>query len=271
MDALYEDYKKFENIIKMLNDNSNFIDASEEIELNPTTLIPLLCESKKRKLPVILNENVDDEVKDIFQGNILSGNVPFQILPYSAKESQKNQLSDKLSEKINSLYGGGYTLRYIFSELIYNIYSHTSFEEKLATQGYVYAKEYSDNVLDICIMDDGLSIPGRFSKSGKSFRNECHAIEIAISNNSTISDDGYERGNGLWSTLKLVVEENNGQALIISNKGCLNILNKKKYKYSISDNNGIFKGTLISLRLNKFEIQNFHDCIFQFGTNPYKL
>ena len=102
-------------------------------------------------------------------------------------------------------------------------------------------------------MDDGLSIPGRFRMS-----------------NSTISDDGYERGNGLWSTLKLVVEKNGGKALIISNNGCLDIINKEKYKYSILDNSNKFNGTLISLRLNKREIQNFHDSIFQFGKNPYK-
>ncbi|WP_407416509.1 hypothetical protein [Methanobrevibacter sp.] len=119
-------------------------------------------------------------------------------------------------------------------------------------------------------MDDGLSIPGRFRMSGKFFEDDCHAIEMAISNNSTISDDGYERGNGLWSTLKLVVERNGGQILIISNNGCLDIINKEKYKYSILDNSNKFNGTLISLRLNKREIQNFHDSIFQFGKNPYK-
>ncbi|WP_303737435.1 hypothetical protein [Methanobrevibacter millerae] len=154
--------------------------------------------------------------------------------------------------------------------IFYNIYSHTPFDKKFATQGYAYAKEYPNNVLDICIMDDGLSIPGRFRRSGKFFEDDCHAIEMAISNNSTISDDGYERGNGLWSTLKLVVEKNGGKALIISNNGCLDIINKEKYKYSILDNSNIFNGTLISLRLNKCEIQNFHDSIFQFGKNPYK-
>ena len=57
-----------------------------------------------------------------------------------------------------------------------------------------------------------------------------------------IMDDGYERGNGLWSTLKLVVEKNGGKALIISNNGCLDIINKEKYKYSILN-----KGTTLGL------------------------
>ena len=94
-------------------------------------------------------------------------------------------------------------------------------------------------------MDDGLSIPGRFRMSGKFFEDDCHAIEMAISNNSTISDDGYERGNGLWSTLKLVVERNGGQILIISNNGCLDIINKEKYKYSILERNNYMHHSLL--------------------------
>ena len=102
-----------------------YIDVSGESELNPTTVLPLLCESNKRDLPILLNKNINATVRNILQDGVISKNVPFLKLPFSSKESQKRQLSDKISQKINPLYGGGYTLRYIFSELIYNIYSHT--------------------------------------------------------------------------------------------------------------------------------------------------
>jgi len=176
-----------------------------------------------------------------------------------------------MAEMIDKEYGGFFVLRHVLSELTNNIYNHTPFEEELANQGYTYAQEYpNENKLDICVMDDGLSIPGRFKKSGISFRNECHAIEKAISNVSTKSSDGIKRGNGLWTTLKLVVEGNGGSALIVSGRGCLYIKNLKNYKYERLDNQEMFRGTLISLRLNKKEVQNIHDLIEVFEHNPYQ-
>ena len=68
----------------------------------------------------------------------------------------------------------------------------------LASQGYTYAQEYPrEKKLDLCVMDDGLGIPGRFEKSGIPFEDDCHAIEIAITDKSTVSDDPDERGNDM--------------------------------------------------------------------------
>lgn len=133
--------------------------------------------------------------------------VPYQILPFSEKERQDKELSLNITQKINPSYGGFYTLLHLFTELTNNIYNHAPFEEELASHGYTYAQEYPfKKILDLCVMDDGLGIPGRFQKSGIEFEDDCHAIELAISNHSTASEDRVERGNGLWSTLRLVVE-----------------------------------------------------------------
>ena len=77
------------------------------------------------------------------------------------------------------------------------------------------------------------------------------------------------KGEMVWSTLKLVVEANGGQALFVSGQGCLHITGKNRYKYYSLDNKNIFKGTLISLRLKNNEIQNFHDWIEFYKGNPY--
>ena len=111
---------------------------------------------------------------------------------------------------------------------------------------------------------------GDLKNQGFHIKNECHAIEKAISNVSTKSSDGIKRGNGLWTTLKLVVEGNGGSALIVSGRGCLYIKNLKNYKYERLDNQEMFRGTLISLRLNKKEVQNIHDLIEVFEHNPYQ-
>lgn len=95
-------------------------------------------------------------------------------------------------------------------------------------------------------------------------------VELAISNNSTLSKNPLERGNGLWSTIKLAVEGNGAEVLIVSGKGCLHIKKKDKYKYFLLDNENIFKGTLISFKLNNREVQNCYGLIEMFTGNPYK-
>lgn len=275
MSTLFQDYKKYEKIMKNVNMNSKYIDTSMYSFLPPTTLIPLLCMQNKLKIPILVNNSIEDYVKTIMNGKSTNMNIPYQTLPKSAKERQDEDLTEKMvnciKEKWGTQFGGHFSLQYIISELTSNIYDHTSLEEELASQGHAYAQHNSNlNKLDICIMDDGLSIPGGFKKSGISFDDECHAIELAISNNSTLSKNPLERGNGLWSTIKLAIEGNGGEVLIVSNKGCLHIQKKDKYKYILLDNENIFKGTLISFRLNKCEVQNCYNLIEIFTGNPYK-
>lgn len=275
MITLLQDYKKYEKIMGNVNENSEYINTTKYDFLAPTTLIPLLCMQNKLNIPILVNDSTEDYVKRIINGDSTNNNTPYQVLPKSAKERQDNELTEKMvnniKEKWGDQFGGYFTLRYIISELTSNIYDHTSFEEELASQGYTYAQQYPNlNKLDICIMDDGLSIPGRFKKSGIPFEDECHAIELAISNNSTLSKNPLERGNGLWSTIKLAVEGNGAEVLIVSGKGCLHIKKKDKYKYFLLDNENIFKGTLISFKLNNREVQNCYGLIEMFTGNPYK-
>ncbi|RBQ22293.1 hypothetical protein ALNOE001_20230 [Candidatus Methanobinarius endosymbioticus] len=123
-------------------------------------------------------------------------------------------------------------LYYILDELIDNIYNHTSFEKGHATQGHVYSQEHPDKeYLDVCIMADGLSIHGKFKKEDIIFKNDYHAIEKAIDKTTTEKNDEYDRSNGLWTTLKLVVEANRGNVLIVSGNGCPYVKNKNSYKY----------------------------------------
>lgn len=93
---------------------------------------------------------------------------------------------------------------------------------------------------------------------------DCDAISKAISGVTTAKDEEtdprYSRGAGLLTTLKLVIDGNNGEALIVSRQGCLHIINDD-YNYILLDNKDIFKGTLITVRLNKNPIEHFHDIL----------
>ena len=118
-------------------------------------------------------------------------------------------------------YAGHKTIYHICNELINNIYNHTPIEMGYADYAYAYSQEYpSLKKLDISIMNDGVSIPGKFEEKGFDFKDDCYAIYQAISSTSTskqIKDDPNEsRRHGLWTTLRLVVECNGGSALIVS-------------------------------------------------------
>ena len=123
--------------------------------------------------------------------------------------------------------------------------------------------------MGIALMDNGLSIPGRFDKSEVFYDDDCNAIEKEINNFSTASDNPYERGNGLWTTIRLVVEGKGGEILIVSRNALLHI-NDKSYKYRLLNNEKLFKGTLISIRLNRFEVQNIYDLIELHKNNFYE-
>lgn len=247
--TLFGNYKEFEEIIKHKNDET--IDL-EDVELNPTLflLLKFYCRNNNK---ILLNDE---------------RNLKFFNLPSSKFEQQNINFIDKVMDNLNTEYGGNFVLRHILSELTYNIHEH-AFENNQKTDAAIAIQFQSENKLEISIMDNGLSIPGRFDKSNVSFTDDCNAIEKAINNFSTASENPYERGNGLWTTIRLVIEGNGGEILIISRNALLHITNED-YKYDLLDNGKFFNGTLISIRLNKFEVQNIYDLIELHKNNFYK-
>ena len=266
--SLLSDYKKFERIMKRVNPSSNYIDTSNERFLAPTTLIPLLCYAENKDIhKIYVNNNTEDYVVRILNREETSTTIPFINLPKSTNQREQESPVENIVEKMKyNIYGGYGTIYHICNELVNNIYEHTPINEGYANQGYSYAQEYyNEKVLDICVMDDGISIPGKFEKHGIDFIDDCDAISKATHNVSTVkveSDDpNYSRGHGLWTTLKLVVEKNGGSALIVSRNGCLHIQNSKRYKYRLLDNQHIFKGTLIAVRLKNKLVEDYYGTI----------
>lgn len=194
----------------------------------------------------------------------------FSELPKSRIESDESDFLTKYIENIDSEYGGYFALRIIISEIVNNIYDHSS-DGNEEVQSYIFSKLYENyNKLDIGLIDDGISIPGLFEKSHIDFDNDAQAIEKAIGVFSTVFNSPFERGNGLWTIIRLVAEGNGGELLIVSRLGCLHICGDN-YKYYILDDEHIFNGTLIGVRLNKYQIQNIYELIDFNKTNSYKL
>lgn len=264
--SLLSDYKKFEKLAKKYNGTSKSLNTSSEPFLGPATIVPLLCFAENNNIQqIITHQNTFGFVNRVLKHQETSTTKPFVNLPITKKEFIKNRSATEIAEKINDEYGGYYAIHHICTELIGNIYNHTPMEKGYAHQGYSFAQEYYNaEKLDICVMDDGLSIPGKFEENNISFIDDCDAISKAISGVTTAKDEEtdprYSRGAGLLTTLKLVIDGNNGEALIVSRQGCLHIINDD-YNYILLDNKDIFKGTLITVRLNKNPIERFHDIL----------
>jgi len=267
--SLFDDYLKYERIIKQY-DNSKQMDITNEEFIAPTTLIPLIRYLWKNNIDDIkLNEKTFPYVSKIIHRKPTPTNTPFRVLPKTRKLINGESLSAEISMKINEEYAGHQTINHIVNELTNNIYDHTPLKENLASYGYCYAQEYPKwKKVDICVYDDGLSIPGKLQKSNVPFKDDCQAIEKVISGFTTVAD--RDRGNGLGTCLKMM-NDNNGSALIVSRNGALEIDTKRnKYKYHHLNNTNIFKGTLITIKLRNKPV-NFYEtlgtgCI---ETTPY--
>lgn len=229
--------------------------------LTPTIALLLLCVSK----------NQDSKIEETNMRQFLNDKFGDELsrLPKSRIESDELDFITGYMQKLNSEYGGYFVLRTIISELANNVYDHSG--DKNNVHSYICSKLHqNENKLDISIIDDGLSISGRFEISNVDFTHDCSALEMAIGTFSTVSDADFERGNGLWTIIRLIAEGNGGEILIVSRRACLHIIGEK-YRYYLLNEEHIFNGTLVSVRLNSYEVQNVYDLIEFNKPNSYKL
>lgn len=267
MYSLFHDYKKFEKLAKK-HDGSETLDASKEYFLAPTTITPLFCFMQHNGVPrIAVNNSTQEFVNRIINKRETNTTKHFEDLPKTNEEWIKQQPAHKMAEKINhERYAGYATVYHICNELISNIYNHTPIEKGYANHGYSFTQEYvNGDKLDICFMDDGLSIPGKFEMNGIPFIDDCDAISKATygctTERKSNGDIDKSRGHGLWTTLKLVIERNKGSALIVSRNGLLHIPKQGKWHYKLLNNEEYFKGTLISLRLTHYPVEDYYGAI----------
>lgn len=134
-------------------------------------------------------------------------------------------------------------LKFIFHELITNIYDHSKFRN-----AYVMGRTF-DNYCEISFIDDGISIPQSLKNSNFEFSDDCEYIIQAINGLSTKNELGYiERGTGLNNTLNITINGASGSVLIVSNHALIYLTSKYLIKQELEDN--YINGTLISLRLD---------------------
>ncbi len=259
---MFDNYEEFEEIKNCKYDEK--LDF-KNLKFNPATILPLVCTCNGINSK---SENFGDLCTHLRE--IMDKNQLFSKLPDSREDSDDLDFLTNYMMNLEHNYGGYFAMRIIISELANNVYDHSrSGNEDL--QSYIFSNlDEETNKLDICVVDDGVSIPGLFEISNVDFDNDCHAIEKAIGVFSTIPNSQFERGNGLWTIIRLVVEGNGGELLLISRAGCLHIFGEN-YRYYLLSDEHIFNGTLVCVRLNDYEVQNIYDLIEFNKPNSYKL
>ena len=131
LNNLFDNYLEFEEIID--NKKDGRIDLST-LKLNPTTVLPLLCECKNRNLKLTNGENAFEYLKSCLMNKEL-----FSQLPESRKDSDESNFLTNYMDKLDSSYCGYFALRTIISEIVNNVYDHSRMENE-NVQSYIFSK-----------------------------------------------------------------------------------------------------------------------------------
>ena len=195
-----------------------------------------------------VHDNTNEYIKTVFGiTKPKKTTIPYKIFNNNKRENTK--ISSEFANLLDESYGGINALNFLVHEIINNMHDHSYFNK-----GQTFAQYYpNQNLADICFMDDGISIPGRFEECGFEFDNDCNAIYQAINGKSSDILKQNIRGTGLNISINLVKNGIEGSILIASRKGLCYINNKIIYK-EIED----IKGTLVSLRI-KQKVVNIYD------------
>ncbi len=130
---------------------------------------------------------------------------------------------------------------YLLAELSDNIDQHSEF-----TLGSIMVQFYKNKgFVDIGVLDNGITIPGRYEKNSITFENDCDAIEKALKGIST-KEGEVGRGKGLETSKRLVEEGLEGDFYVLSRKCLVSV-----EKGHVSDTKSVekpLKGTLIYAR-----------------------
>jgi len=154
-----------------------------------------------------------------------------------------NNLINKIIEKIPNNING---VSYILSELSDNIEDHSEYKcASIMAQYFPTKKE-----VEIIVFDDGLTIPGVFSKNSINFINDSESIKRAVSGEIStpkIAQKEIGRGYGLKTCKALSIEDFKGELYVFSKKGL--VIFRHNQKNILENIKNPLNGTLICVRI----------------------
>ena len=283
--SLLEDYKKY---LAMSKDLDRLY--LSDISLAPASLLPSLYFAEFKSIDLILPREINARnrlrrILCLSGEELLHNEFPFIRFPIDDDEENKAHLLSMIDHLIWKLlfdkeeeyeqYGGVNTFRYVLGEILSNVDQNSE-----AKVGYTYTQPYSKRkFIDIGILDNGITIPGKYEKSRPEFENkdvnpyefkdDCEALYKAINGIST--KEGFKRamegissyediylndwiGYGLNTSIKLITEGLGGSFLIASRGGiCYLTKNKKKFIKTKGEN--ILNGTFVCTRFKRAKLK----------------
>lgn len=197
--------KKFHEYITIIDNHKLYYEDEIDIKysnfLSPVIMLPLICFSKEYNKKI--KNHPIDKVND-YKNRVLGyeqhndTTLPFREI----KKDNSIELTESLFNILNNIEIGENSFKFIFHELLGNVYDHSQFR-----RGYVLGQTFPNvGIADICFMDNGLGISGSFKAAGYSFKNDCTAILEAINGHSSKGkyDASFQRGFGLNNTINLI-------------------------------------------------------------------
>ena len=221
------------------------LDLSSVDFIYPTTLLPLseiiLNNRDKYIRPKLYSvANYVDTIINSTSSNKRHSYVSIVELPQNCEEAEETLKKIFAMQTDPNSFGGESAFKYVVSELVDNIYQHSSFSRAL-----IMGQRYdSKGFIDISFYDNGITIPQSFKNSGFNYEASL-AIREALNGTSTKDDD---RGFGLRTSLKLFTKGLNSEFLIVSGNGAVYCDSGGDYLYKLA-NLAKLDGTLISARI----------------------
>lgn len=134
-------------------------------------------------------------------------------------ESVGRKVRELVRENYSSFSSGAIDgVTYPIKETIDNVDCHSQ-----CHFGTLLIQNYPNKpFLDICVADDGISIPGSYDQHETEYDTDTEAIQLALQGVSTRPDTGHMRGYGLRTTVNMICDGLNGEVLISSRNAVIN-------------------------------------------------
>lgn len=295
--SLYHDYKKYENLDKYSDDR--ILDLSDIPFIGPATLLPVYLFAKDNSIKKYRPHPYTKEHLDKIFGRTRGNDNLLPLLPVkldSLHGINRAVVLGSVATKIRQMlfpddeFGyleyGDEGFKYIIDEILTNIEQHSE-ADRLFTYCQVYPIQ---GYIDVGILDNGLTIPGKYEESQQEFQNkninpylfrdDRHAIYKSVNGISTKEDfkrglnsinreDELDQidsiGHGMNTSVRAITEVLNGSMLVASRGGLCHVTPKEKKFITIKDDS-IVRGTLICIRYKKgeFDLEKYRECIYQY-------
>lgn len=256
------------SMIKKSGNDRIIIDFAQTQFISPVFVLSLLVYAKKSDKEIIF-EHMNDYMKAIHMDNgikpdelrkseflaIIEGYsrktyIPVINFPANRNNDEKEDILTAVEEliirQLNIPNNVAYGIKYMLGETIDNITEHSGTD-----RGYLFCQAYKGKgYLDICIADGGITLLGSYQRLEDRFiEDDLEAIKAA---NRQISSknlpDAENRGYGIYTSKKMLIEGLGGQYMIMS--GSAIYMKSKTIDQFFTLPDGLrWDGTIVALRI----------------------